>query len=133
MFLCISLNPAMDKRMRLERLRLRTVNRVHNVCVAPGGKAAHVAMVLKTLGGDVTWLGFAGGASGYALLDGLRKLSIPALPISITGETRTNLELMDESGVTEILEPVPRSLGLNWPDCIVPPVAFWIRRAPRFQ
>ena len=72
MFLCVSLNPAMDKRLRLERLRLGDVNRATEDAPAPGGKAAHVAMVLKTLGADPVWLGFAGGATGKALIDGLR-------------------------------------------------------------
>ena len=105
MILCVSLNPAVDKRMRLERLRLRTVNRVSDVRPAPGGKAAHVAMVLKTLGADVTWLGFAGGHSGDVLLSGLRDLAIETIAVPTTSQTRTNLEIIDDDGVTEILEP----------------------------
>lgn len=105
MILCVSLNPAVDKRMRLERLQLKTVNRVRDVRPAPGGKAAHVAMVLKTLGADVTWLGFAGGHSGDALLDGLNELSIRTVAVSTASQTRTNLEIIDDAGVTEILEP----------------------------
>ena len=76
MFLCVSLNPAIDKRLRLERLRVGDVNRATNACPAPGGKAAHVAMVLRTLGADPVWLGFAGGATGKQLVDGLQELSI---------------------------------------------------------
>ena len=64
MFLCVSLNPAVDKRLRLERLQVGGVNRVNEAIPAPGGKAAHVAMTLKTLGADPLWLGFAGGATG---------------------------------------------------------------------
>jgi 1-phosphofructokinase family hexose kinase len=105
MILCVSLNPAVDKRMRLERLQLGTVNRAHEVCPAPGGKAAHVAMVLKTLGAEPTWLGFAGGASGAALLNGLTKLLIRTITIPTAAETRTNLEIIAENSVTEILEP----------------------------
>src|SRR5450755_2444541 len=104
MILCVSLNPAVDKRMRLERLQLGTVNRAHEVCPAPGGKAAHVAMVLKTLGAEPTWLGFAGGASGAALLNGLTKLLIRTITIPTAAETRTNLEIIAENSVTEILE-----------------------------
>lgn len=91
--------------MRLERLHLRAVNRARDVRPAPGGKAAHVAMVLKTLGADVTWLGFAGGHSGDVLLDGLNELSIRTVAVSTASQTRTNLEIIDDAGVTEILEP----------------------------
>jgi 1-phosphofructokinase family hexose kinase len=106
MFLCVSLNPAVDKRLRLQQLRLGQVNRVTEVQPAPGGKSAHVAMVLKTLGADPIWFGFSGGASGKELVDGLRALSIQARSIPIAASTRTNLEIIDAAGqVTEILEP----------------------------
>jgi tagatose 6-phosphate kinase len=106
MFLCVSLNPAVDKRLRLEQLRLGQVNRAAAVQPAPGGKSAHVAMVLKTLGADPVWFGFSGGASGNDLVDGLRALSIQVQPIPIAASTRTNLEIIDVAGqVTEILEP----------------------------
>jgi 1-phosphofructokinase family hexose kinase len=105
MILCVSLNPAVDKRMRLERLQLKTVNRVRDVRPAPGGKAAHVAMVLKTLNADVTWLGFTGGHSGDVLLNGLHELAIRTVAVPTASQTRTNLEIIDDVGVTEILEP----------------------------
>jgi 1-phosphofructokinase family hexose kinase len=106
MFLCVSLNPAVDKRLRLERLQVGSVNRASEASPAPGGKAAHVAMVLRTLGADPLWLGFAGGATGKQLVEGLRGLAIRVHEIPTSGCTRTNLEIVEhEGGVTEILEP----------------------------
>ena len=106
MFLCVSLNPAIDKRLRLERLRVGDVNRATNACPAPGGKAAHVAMVLKNFGSRSLWLGFAGGATGKQLIDGLQELSIRVQEIPTIACTRTNLEIVEnDGGVTEILEP----------------------------
>jgi 1-phosphofructokinase family hexose kinase len=106
MFLCVSLNPAVDKRLRVPQFRIGQVNRATEVRPAPGGKAAHVAMVLKTLGAEPTWFGFSGGTSGNELVDGLRALSIQVQAIPTTASTRTNLEILDEGGqVTEILEP----------------------------
>jgi 1-phosphofructokinase family hexose kinase len=106
MFLCVSLNPGVDKRLRLQQLRVGQVNRATEVQPAPGGKAAHVAMVLRTLGADPVWFGFSGGASGNELVDGLRALSIQVQAIPIAAGTRTNLEIIDGGGqVTEILEP----------------------------
>ena len=40
MFLCISANPAIDKRLRVSELRLGAVNRVLDAIPEPGGKAA---------------------------------------------------------------------------------------------
>ena len=106
MFLCVSLNPAIDKRVRLARLQRGRVNRVMEVTPAPGGKAAHVAMVLRTLGVDPLWLGFAGGATGTALVEGLNVSSIRAEAVATANATRMNLEILETDGtVTEILEP----------------------------
>lgn len=105
-FWCVSANPAIDKRVRVSNLIPGRVNRVSEVAAAPGGKAAHVAMVLRTLGADPVWIGFAGGLSGTQLLDGLFALNIRVQPIAANVDTRTNLEIIDDhGGVTELLEP----------------------------
>jgi 1-phosphofructokinase family hexose kinase len=107
-FICVSLNPAIDKRLRLDSLKPGRVNRAIEAIPAPGGKAAHVAMVLRALGADPLWLGFSGGPNGDALLQGLRALSIRAEGIPTAAETRMNLEILEENGtVTEILEGGP--------------------------
>lgn len=106
MLVCISANPAIDKRVRLAKLVPGRVNRASEVLAAPGGKAAHVAMVLHRLGADPLWVGFAGGANGQELLGGLRELSIRTVSVPMKNATRTNLEIIDEDGaVTELLEP----------------------------
>jgi len=108
MIVCVSANPAIDKRVRLPKLALGKVNRVSHVRAAAGGKAAHVAMALRALGGAPRWLGFAGGASGQELLVGFQELGISTIPVQMKNATRINLEIIDESGTaTEILEPGP--------------------------
>ena len=108
-FICVSLNPAIDKRLRLDTLKTGRVNRAVEAIPAPGGKSAHVAMVLRALGADPLWLGFSGGPNGEALLQGLRALSIRAEGVPTAAETRMNLEILEENGtVTEILEPGAR-------------------------
>ena len=108
MFLCVSMNPAVDWRLKLPRLQPGAVNRVTGASAAPGGKATHVAMVLQTLGAKPTWLGFAGGTTGKVLVEGLREIGIRVEAVPTAGSTRMNLEIIDESGtVTEVLEPGP--------------------------
>jgi 1-phosphofructokinase family hexose kinase len=106
MFLCVSLNPAIDKRLVMESLMPGQVNRVRTVQSFPGGKSAHVAMVLQTLGGRPRWIGPCGGASGSELLARLSALEIQATAVTTRQATRTNLEIVEDDGtVTEILEP----------------------------
>ena len=106
MLACISVNPAIDKRVLMAKLRPGEVNRADSVRAAAGGKAAHVAMVLRRLGAQPLWIGFAGGPGGQELLAGLHALGVQAVPVSMKNTTRSNLEIIDDSGtVTEILEP----------------------------
>ncbi len=64
MIICISANPAIDRRLWVTELRAGQVNRALSARSAPGGKAAHVAMAARALDAEVTWLGFLGGAMG---------------------------------------------------------------------
>jgi 1-phosphofructokinase family hexose kinase len=105
-FLCVSPNPAIDKRISLRELSPGHIHRVSDVRACPGGKAAHVAMVLRTLGETPSWIGFTGGEPGQDLISGLCSLGIRANACTTQGRTRVNLEILEEGGrVTEILEP----------------------------
>ncbi len=106
LFLCVSLNPAIDKRLVLDEFYVGRVNRVSQAHHEPGGKAAHVAMALQALGASPKWIGFSGGATGIELTEGLRRLKIETASVPTVCETRTNLEIVDaRGGVTEVLEP----------------------------
>ena len=96
----------MDRRLRLEKITVGEVNRALSAQPFPGGKAAHVAMVAKSLGIEVSWIGFLGGATGEECESGLSAFGVPLTVVRTQGETRANLEIISaDGGVTEILEP----------------------------
>ena len=106
MLICVSPNPAIDRRLRLESIAVGGVNRALSAQPFPGGKAAHVAMAAHALGEEVMWLGFLGGAAGEECESGLSDLGIPVTIVRTRAETRANLEIIADDGtVTEILEP----------------------------
>jgi tagatose 6-phosphate kinase len=106
MFICISPNPAIDKRLMVSSLASGQVHRARTVQSFPGGKATHVGMVLRTLGEAPQWIGLCGGSTGEELAGGLSALGIVAHPVKTHQPTRTNLEIIeDNAAVTEILEP----------------------------
>jgi 1-phosphofructokinase family hexose kinase len=106
MIICVSANPAIDRRLRLKSLRIGAVNRAVSVEAFAGGKAAHVAMAVRALGEDVIWIGFSGGATGNEIERQLNDLKIRVVAVHTNVPTRTNDEIIDESGqTTEILEP----------------------------
>jgi 1-phosphofructokinase family hexose kinase len=103
---CVSANPAMDRRVYVEALIPGEVNRGRNSLAMPGGKAAHVAMAARSLGIDANWVGFLGGAIGEEVEAELRKLSVDVSTIRTAAATRVNLEIIENSGkITEVLEP----------------------------
>ena len=106
MLICISANPAIDRRLRLESIAVGGVNRALSAEPFPGGKAAHVAMVAHALGAEVMWVGFLGGAAGEECETGLSALGVPLTIVRTRSETRANLEIIAGDGsITEILEP----------------------------
>ena len=106
MFLCISANPAIDKQIRISKFLVGAVNRARETTPEPGGKAAHVAMALRAFGERPHWIGFAGGATGHALVSGLKQIGIRVQSISVRARTRENVAIVDDAGtVSEILEP----------------------------
>src|ERR1700722_1716156 len=103
---CVSANPAMDRRVYVDSLIPGEVNRGRNSLAMPGGKAAHVAMAARSLGIEANWIGFLGGAIGEEVEAELRKLTIDVSTIRTAASTRVNLEIIENSGkITEVLEP----------------------------
>ena len=103
---CVSANPAIDRRLRLDAFEVGRINRAKRAEAFAGGKAAHVAMAARALGARTVWLGFLGGATGDQFLRQLRKFKIEIACVRTGGATRMNLELLENSGrITEVLEP----------------------------
>lgn len=107
MIICVSANPAIDRRLRVKSIERGAVNRALSVQSFAGGKAAHVAMAAKALGEDrVVWIGFLGGSTGDEIERQLKALEIEVIAVRTDSPSRINDEIIDESGrVTEILEP----------------------------
>jgi 1-phosphofructokinase family hexose kinase len=106
MIVCISANPALDRRLRLRTLTLGETNRALNTQVFPGGKAAHVAIAARALGMRTAWIAFLGGAIGEQCASELEEIGIEVIPVRTRVPTRVNLEVIEDSGaITEVLEP----------------------------
>lgn len=107
MIICVSANPAIDRRLRVKSIERGQVNRASSVQSFAGGKAAHVAMAAKALGEDqVVWIGFLGGSTGNEIQRQLEELGIEVIRVQTKSPSRINDEVIDEDGqITEILEP----------------------------
>lgn len=107
MITTVCMNPSFDKTANVQQLVQGEVNRLHDVRVDVGGKGINVAIVLRRLGIPVHSVGCLGEDNDATFLRMLQKDALSFDYLSVPGEVRTNLKLVDESQkiITEFNEP----------------------------
>ncbi len=91
MIYTITLNPALDRTIWLDRIRDDVSNRILEEKSFAGGKSIDVTRVLKNFGIDNIALGFVGGFAGRELEGRLLNEGIQSEFVRVSGETRTNI------------------------------------------
>ncbi|MDR1956806.1 MAG: 1-phosphofructokinase [Treponema sp.] len=108
MIVTVTLNPALDKTAAVDVMRANGLNRLRDITVDAGGKGVNVSAMIQALGGSSVAAGFAGGATGEALLSRLAERGIPHDFVRIQEATRINLKVVAVDGqLTELNEPGP--------------------------
>jgi 1-phosphofructokinase len=97
MIITLTLNPAIDETVEVERFSDGDTNRVLSIRRDIGGKGINVARVLKELGYEPLACGFAPGMLGQMIEDTLVDSGIGTEFITFEGETRTNINVIDRS------------------------------------
>lgn len=91
MIYTITLNPALDRTIWINRIREDVSNRILDEQSYAGGKSIDVSKVLKNFGVDNIALGFVGGFAGRELEGRLLNEGIQSDFVHVSGETRTNI------------------------------------------
>jgi tagatose 6-phosphate kinase len=106
MITTITLNAALDKTYWISSFEKGKVNRIDKQLIEAGGKGVNVAKVLSSLGDNPITTGFIGGFNGELLRRDLQKFNVNQDWITVEGETRTCLNIIDEhlNQETELLE-----------------------------
>lgn len=91
MIYTITLNPALDRTLWIDRIREDVSNRIMEEHSFAGGKSIDVSKVLKILDLDNIALGFVGGFAGRELEGRLLNEGIQTDFVRVSGETRTNI------------------------------------------
>ena len=108
MIVTVTMNPAIDKTVEVDELRLGGLNRIKKVEYDAGGKGINVSKTIRELGGQSVAVGFLGGNAGKTIENVLKSKGISSDFIWVDGETRTNTKVFEEKGgVTELNEPGP--------------------------
>lgn len=114
--LCVTPNVAVDRVLKVPKFNAGGVWRATTTRVSCGGKGVNVARVLRRLGHAPTCAGLVGGESGCRAADGARDEGLASAWTWIDGETRTCVVLVDEAGVTTVVnEPGPTLDENDWP------------------
>ena len=109
MILCITLNPIIDKILKVDKFSQGSSVHASEVRLIAGGKGNNVARVLSKLGLDVLAFNLLGGFEGSQLKEILEAGGIKNDEFRINGRTRIhNFILEQDSGrLTDIYEPSP--------------------------
>ena len=109
MIYTVTLNPAVDRELVVDKITFDTVLRASEWRVDCGGKGFNVARMLQSLGTSSVALGFAAGKTGELLNEELQSLGIETGFIWVQGETRTNVTIVsaDHSHHVKVNEPGP--------------------------
>lgn len=110
MIITVTMNPAIDKTVEVNDLKIGELNRAGTIIKDAGGKGINVSKTVHALGGSTIATGFSGGDAGRMIEYSLTQLGIKHDFVAINGETRTNTKIIDiknSNRVTEINEPGP--------------------------
>lgn len=113
MIYTLTLNPAVDYYMDMNKFEEGELNKVNNSYTLAGGKGINVSKVLKNFGIESVALGFCGGFTGEYIRSDLNKYGIKDNFISLNEDTRINVKIKTEKKETEIMGKSPKILPEN--------------------
>ena len=94
MIFTVTFNPSLDYIVRVDEMRLGTINRTNYEQLLPGGKGINVSIVLGNLGHPSRALGFSAGVTGAALEKLLADSGVDADLVHVkAGFTRINAKV----------------------------------------
>lgn len=108
MIVTVTMNPAIDKTVDIERLEYGGLNRISHVEMDAGGKGINVSKTIHELGGESIVTGFIAGNTGKIIQNVMDEWQIKSDFVEVEGETRTNTKVYESTGsLTELNEPGP--------------------------
>ncbi|MCD4827562.1 MAG: 1-phosphofructokinase family hexose kinase [Acholeplasmataceae bacterium] len=97
MFITITLNPAIDSLISVEKLEDYKDDKLSHKQKIAGGKGINISKILKQLDQKTFATGFLGGANGKFIEKELSRLHIDHQFIHINNETRENIKVYEKS------------------------------------
>lgn len=108
MILTLTVNPAIDRTINVDRLAFEDRAYILSSKDTPGGRGINASTVIHAFGGKTIAVLPAGGTSGGRFEEFLKHCGFPVIVVRIKNKVRTNLTLTDKNGLTmKLNEPGP--------------------------
>jgi len=115
MIYTVTLNPALDRFIRVDSLLADDTTRMSEEIVYAAGKGIDVSRVVRELGGHSVALGLVGGYAGSQLVGLLINAGVVSDFTTIGGETRTNIILKETAPGRRCRKAWPSSRPVSSP------------------
>lgn len=114
----LTVNPTIDKSTSVDAVASEIKLRCASPQYEPGGGGINVSRAISKLGGDSLAIYTAGGGTGQHLNSLLEREGIPIKPIAISGMTRENLTVYEETTGLQYRFGMPGPNITEWRACI---------------
>src|SRR5271165_1906850 len=109
MILTLTVNPAIDRTIHVDRLAFEDRAYILSSKDSAGGRGINASCVVNSFGGKTTAIVPAGGASGARFGEFMQGCGFPVVVVPIRNRVRTNLIITDRQGLTvKLNEPGPK-------------------------
>lgn len=109
MIATVTLNPAVDRTVWVDELRIGDTNRVRRSDMDPGGKGINMSLVIREFGEPTVALGFLGGHTGRFIETYLQSRGVTTSFVPVAGDTRINIAVQESNNrpPTTLHDPGP--------------------------
>ncbi len=100
MVLTLTINPAVDRTITVDRLVFEDRGYILDRTEAAGGRGINASHVIHQFGGKTMALLTSGGETGAKMEKSLGRMGFPYQIVRVRQETRTNFTISDRQGLT---------------------------------
>lgn len=100
MIVTLTVNPALDRTISVDRLAFEDRSYIESRHESPGGRGINAAGVIHSFGGKALAIFPSGGKNGKCFEEMLGAYGFPTAAVPIGREIRTNLTITDRQGLT---------------------------------
>lgn len=100
MILTLTINPALDRNVSVDRLAFEDRGYILETSESPGGRGINASRVIHSFGAKTLAIAPSGGATGKRFEALTASSSFPMELVPISNEMRTNLTITDQQGLT---------------------------------